>query len=279
MEEYETMARHRGRRAASPYESWARERLEPVLGPLREIDPGGGSRPLHDFEADLPGGAVAAIEVTGQVEAKRLEQASSAQRRFSSLTLPGSRLVWQVGLDPHARVNDIGSGDLRRLLYDMEKKGLRRAQNVGDYRDPFVERLAALGIEFIYAFTAKPGREGAVKVGPGTYSTRGWNGAAIDAWLSGFLASPEGANKLGKLAASNAAERHLVIVLDSFSQPGMGISLSLSDRHEEGTADDAIPSFVPPEPLTNVWLIPIVETWEGLSWTRGGGWTVFAGRP
>ena len=35
---------------------------EPILGTLREIDPGGGPRPLHDFEADLPGGGIAAIE-------------------------------------------------------------------------------------------------------------------------------------------------------------------------------------------------------------------------
>ena len=101
------MARRRGGREPNPYERWARERLEPILGTLREIDPGGGPRPLHDFEADLPGGGIAAIEVTGQVEAKRLEQASSAQRRFDSFTLPGSSFVWQVGLDPRARVNAI----------------------------------------------------------------------------------------------------------------------------------------------------------------------------
>jgi hypothetical protein len=273
------MARRRGGRDPNPYERWARERLEPILGTLREIDPGGGPRSLYDFEADLPGAGIAAIEVTGQVEAKRLEQASSAQRRFDSFTLPGSSLVWQIGLDPRARVNAIRPEDLRRVLHDMEAKGLHRAHNLGDYRDPFVERLTALGIESIYAFTAKPGREGTVQVGPGTYSGRGWNGAAIDEWLSSFLASPEGANKLGKLGASDAAERHLVIVLDLFSQAGMGISMSLSDQQEKGAAEDAIPSFAPPDPLTNVWLIPVVAAWEWLAWTRNGGWAVLAGSP
>jgi hypothetical protein len=273
------MARRRGGREPNPYERWARERLEPILGTLREIDPGGGPRPLHDFEADLPGGGIAAIEVTGQVEAKRLEQASAARRRFDSLTLPGSSCVWQVGLPPHARVNAIRPGDLRHVLHDMETQGLRRAHNLGDYRDPLVERLAVLGIESIYAFTAKPGREGTVQVSPGTYSGRGWSGGAIDAWLSSFLASPEGANKLGKLGASDAAERHLVIVLDSFSQAGMGISLSLSDQHEEGAAEDTIPSFVPPNPLTNMWLIPVVVTWEWLVWTHDSGWAVLTANP
>jgi hypothetical protein len=68
-----------------------------------------------------------------------------------------------------------------------------------------------------------------------------------------------------------------VIVIDLFSQAGMGISMSLSDQQEEGAAEDAIPSFVPPDPLTNVWLIPVVATWEWLAWTRSGGWAVLAG--
>ena len=272
------MARHRGGRKPNPYEQWARQRLEPVLGPLREIDLGGGPRPLHDFEADLPGGAVAAIEVTGQVDRKRLEQAASAQRRFLALTLPGSKLAWQVALEPYAHVNDIRSADVRLLLHDMELTGLRTAHSVGDYRDPFVERLEVLGIESVYAFTARPRRQGVVRVGPGTYSSRGWNGADIDAWLGSFLTSPEGANKLGKLGrAAGAAERHLVIVLDSFSRPGMGVSLSLSDRDEEGPAGAPIPSFVPPHPLTHLWLIPVVEVWEGLLWTGDDGWMVLAG--
>src|ERR1035438_5881326 len=108
------MARRRGGREPNPYERWARERLEPILGTLREIDPGGGPQPLHDFEADLPGGAGAAIEVTGQVEKKRLDQEFSAQRHLSPLTLLGSSFVWQVGLLVHARVNEIKPGDLRR---------------------------------------------------------------------------------------------------------------------------------------------------------------------
>jgi hypothetical protein len=272
------MARRRSGRKPNPYEQWARQRLEPMLGPLREIDPGGGPRPLHDFEADLPDGAVGAIEVTGQVDAKRREQAASAQRRFPGLTLPDSKLAWQVALESHARVNDIRSADLRLLLHDMEAKGVRTAHGVGDYRDPFVERLEALGIESVHAFTARPGREGAVRVDPGTYSSRGWNGADIDAWLGSFLTSREGANKLGKLGrAAGAAERHLVIVLDSFSGAGMGVSLSLSDRDEEGAAGAAIPSFVPVDPLTHLWLIPVVEVWEGLLWARDDGWTVLAG--
>jgi hypothetical protein len=74
--------------------------------------------------------------------------------------------------------------------------------------------------------------------------------------------------------AVDAAERHLVIVLDPFSQAGMGISLGSSDRHEEGAADDAMPSLGLPTPLTHLWLLPVMGSGEGLRWTRDGGWTV-----
>jgi hypothetical protein len=65
-----------------------------------------------------------------------------------------------------------------------------------------------------------------------------------------------------------------VIVVKPFSAAGMGISLGLSDREEEGSADDAIPSLVPPEPLTHLWLMPLMRTGEALRWTRHSGWVV-----
>jgi len=258
-----------------PYELWARDRLEPLLGPLRVIDKKGGPPGLHDFEADLPGGLVAALEVTSEVERERLDLTASAHRRLSALTLPGSSHCWQVGLAADARVNAISPSDLLGLLSDLENQGRRRAVNIGDYQDPFVGRLGALGIESVYAFRAKPGQEGTVKVGPGFYGGRGWGREAVDTWLGAFLASDKGAKKLRKLRrAVAAAEQHLVIVLHPFSQAGMGISLALSDRHEEGAADDAIPSLVPSAPVTHVWLLPVMGTGEGLRWTRDGGWTV-----
>jgi len=88
------------------------------------------------------------------------------------------------------------------------------------------------------------------------------------------VASDRGVKKLAKLGrAVGAAERHLVIVLDPFSQAGMGISLVLSDRDDEGAADDAIPSMVPAMPLTHLWLLPVLGSEEGLRWTRNVGWT------
>src|SRR5262249_28816985 len=97
-------------------ERWARYRLEHVYGPLRVIDRKGGPPGLHDLEADLHGGEVAAIEITSEVEEARLDLAASADRHLSALKLPGSNNVWRVGLPAHARVNAIRSADVLKLL-------------------------------------------------------------------------------------------------------------------------------------------------------------------
>jgi hypothetical protein len=59
-----------------------------------------------------------------------------------------------VGLAPSARVSAIHLPELRRLRCDLEADGRRRALDLGDYRDPFVARLRALGIESVYAVKA-----------------------------------------------------------------------------------------------------------------------------
>jgi hypothetical protein len=255
------------------YEAYAQDRLTPLLGPLRSIDRRGGPSGLHDFEADLPDGSVAALEVTGVVDRQRLSLASAAERRLSSITLPNSKSRWLVGLAAGARVSAIRPDHLRRLLGEVEASGRRSAHNIGDHRDPFVARLRALGIESVYAVNAIAGSEGTLVVQAGSYGGLGWDGATIDRWLSEFLESNQGKNKLSKLGRAQAAERHLVLVLDPFSPAGMGIPLALTARHERGPANHATPSFIAPEPLTHLWLLPAFTMMrEALHWTRDGGW-------
>jgi hypothetical protein len=257
------------------YEAWAHDRLTPLLAPLRRTDRRGGPPGLHDFEATLADGSVAALEVTAEVDAQRLSLASSAGRRLSAITLANSESLWLVGLAAGARVSAISPDDLRQLLSELEASGRRNTHDLGDYRDPFVARLRALGIESVYAVKAKAGSEGMVMVRPGTYGGWGWDGAAIDRWLAEFLVSNQGINKVSKLGRARAAQRHLFIVLDSFSPAGMGIPLGLTARRERGAADYALPSLVPPNPLTHMWLLPaFTVTSDALRWVRDGGWSV-----
>ena len=236
----------------------------------------GGPPRVHDFEADLPGGLVAALEVTSEVESDRLSVASEIRRRgLSRYPLPGLNSLWSVRLTDDARVRNLSRrhDELRQLLSDLEAQGARYAHNMGDYHNPVVGKLRALGIGSVYRLST--GRGGGVVMGSDAYGGFGWDGPVIDAWLDGLLASSQGINKLEKLdRAEHASERHLVIVVDSFSQAGMGIPLGLTDRDEPGAAPYVMPSLVPPERLTHVWLLPTMTAPEGLHWTRDGEWTV-----
>jgi len=160
-----------GQRELDEYEQCARDRLEPVLGPWRQMDPGGGPGGQHDFEVNLAGGGFAAIEVTGEVEADRREL-ESLVKRLPAFTVPGSLWRWQVGLRAGVRQRRVSSG-LVALLTDMEKAGRRHAHYREDYRDPLVQRLRDLGVEFVYAWVpTDPAHRGSVILGPGTYA--GW---------------------------------------------------------------------------------------------------------
>jgi hypothetical protein len=178
--------------------------------------------------------------VTGEVDRKRLDLAASAERHLSSMTLPNSTFIWTVRLAAGARVRAIEPDKLFPLLSAMEASGRRRVLDTGDPRDPVVAQLRALRIEAVSAVPAKAGSEGKVLVRPGTYGGWGCGGPAIDEWLETFFASDQGVNKLRKLGRAGAKERHLVIVLDSFSQAGLGVPVGLQSRREPGAVASRI---------------------------------------
>ena len=274
------MAKRRGKRKLDVYERCARDLLEPVLGPLKVIDPGGGPVSLHDFEATLPSGLVAAIEVTGDVVGAELALDVAARRHFSSLTLPGSGRRWLVAPASDARVNEVKTGDLRLLMYEMEKQGRWGAHRQGDYGDEIVRQLRELRVESVYSWVPAGGRAaGAVMVDSRVYGGWGWDGAATCEWLDTFLASKQGGNKLGKLDRTCAAERHLVVMLDPRSPAGLCLPVGLTDLQGPGEADAALAGFVPPQTLTHLWLLPMVTDWLGLTWVRGQGWAVWRAQP
>jgi hypothetical protein len=236
------------------YELWARDRLEPLLGSLRVIDKKGGPPGLHDFEADLPDGSVAAIEVTSEVDSGRLSVASEIRRSgLSRYSAPGLNSLWSVRLTDEARVSVLHRrrDELRRLLSDLEAQAGRSAHAMGDCRSEVVQLLRALGIGLVHRLST--GRGAGVLMGSDAYGGFGWDGPGIDTWLDGLLASGQGINKRETLGrAEHAAERHLVVVLDTFSQAGIGIPLGQTDLDEPGANPYVMPSLVPPEPLTDV---------------------------
>jgi hypothetical protein len=190
------------------------------------------------------------------------------------LNLPLTAWWWTVYLSSAARVRDLAEEVLAAVLRDLESAGRRYVSGMGDYWDPAVRRLRDLGIESVHGLDPGPERAaGAVKVMAGVYGQWEWPGSKVDTRLTDVFASQQGANKVLKLARADAAQRHLVVVLDSPSAPGLGIPLGLTSRHELG-AEYEMPSVEPPAPVTHVWLIPTPSNSEGLMWVQQTGWGV-----
>jgi len=70
------------------------------------IDCAGGTPGLHDFEADLPNGTVAAVEVTGDMNSDRLTPEAELERQdLSSFSCLPSGVLARSALTDCARSN------------------------------------------------------------------------------------------------------------------------------------------------------------------------------
>lgn len=262
-------------------ERWARERLEqlePQLGSLRVTDLKGGPPGMHDFEGTGHEGT-AVLEVTSVVEPGRQAVMAEISQRGKSLPLPDSASQWLLYLRNDARIRELTRrrDDVRQLLSEFEGRGVRSALGCKDHPDEALAQLWRLGIAA--AHYGRTRTEGRALLCTDAYAGFAWRGEHIDHWLEDFLVSGQGANKLQKLARADASERHLVVVYDTFTPLGIGIPLGLSSRHDEGAADYVMPSIAPPEPLTDLWLLPFVASEEVLRWNRASGWTILSGEP
>jgi len=254
-------------------ERWARRLLERTVGQTRVTDRKGGPEGRHDLEAVLPDGRIAAIEITSEADQARLSVAAAARRHLSTVTVPGSQFAWLVNVTPQANVRTLRkSAGLVALLTDMEQQGQSSASALSDYRDPWRDRLEAFGIQSVHGLEGSA-RPGAVYVVPDIVASYGWVRPTADKWITDFLASELGKNKLNKLGKADAPERHLVVLIHPDTDAGLGIAGSLADLRD-GAVGDALPSVVPPSPLTHLWLMAPTDPPRAFRWTDISGWAV-----
>ena len=101
-----------------------------------------------------------------------------------------------------------------------------------------------------------------------------WNGAATSGGSAATWRIRSDSKKMRKLGRADAAERHLVVVLDPRTTAGLRIPLGLVDWKMPGALAGLLPVFAPPEPLTGIWLVPSSAEGLGLAWRRGLGWAI-----
>ncbi|GAA1243446.1 hypothetical protein [Oryzihumus leptocrescens] len=257
----------------SPTEAWARNRLEPFLGHLELADVP-GTTGKHDFE-HLEGETVTdAVEVTAWTDSDRsaLRSALSDQTELRI----NSKLSWSVSIYPLTRVEELTrSPELPELLAAAEQQGVRKLPSA--VSPELISAVARLGIEAVFAHDPAPGREGVVRITTGTFAASGWDGPEIDKWLDDAFAGEQLARRVRKLERANADRRHLFLALDTDTSAGMGVSLALDSSFLPGAAGLAMPNFVPPTPLTDLWLWPRMPG-AGLRYSDPDGWSVVQDR-
>lgn len=228
----------------------------------------GAPEGMYDF--DLSADETAwAVEVTATTNANRKRVTAGIRSNgITSVPIEG-HTTWVVGLHDDAQVKGIAV-QLPAVLGEMSARGQLRLSDHDDFADPLVRALDQLRVQSVYGMEGTG--EAKILLQPAAFGGWGWQGPEVDSWFSEWLQGDQAANKLRKLARS-PDRKMLVIVLDSFSQPGLGIPLGLSTRLERG-ADYVMPTVSPPPELSALWLLPDTLSGEGLAWREGRGWSV-----
>jgi len=132
-----------------------------------------------------------------------------------------------AALRPTARMKSLRA-DLPPLLQTLEGRGIREARpEVWWEPGPYDETLRALGI--LHLFQSGTDYAGSVyfTIEQGLERTGGavpTDGRPLVEWLATWLARPDKADNLAKLAASGAEERHLFLIVPVFAEAPFAVA-------------------------------------------------------
>ncbi|MGH2659405.1 MAG: hypothetical protein ACRDHS_07010 [Actinomycetota bacterium] len=175
----------------------------------------GSAQGMYDLKILYPDRAPGAIEVTAAADAESIALGKLVYDRERWI-VPGITGGWMVVLQPTARMKNLRA-QLPALLRTLESQSIRWAQpEVWWEPGPFGDALRALGI--LHLFQSGTDFPGSVylNIEQGLERTTGilpTDGRPLLEWLSVWLARPDKAENLAKLAASGADERHLFLNL------------------------------------------------------------------
>lgn len=250
-------------------EEWARGVVERELGVPVVIHDDNSDNYMYDLEAYLPGEQIAAIEVTAAHDQRLAELYGVLDGR---LILGGIVGGWNVHIRPTARYRRVVKA-LPCLLADLEQRGIStlRAADSAD--------LEAFGIE--WAWQGSTSFPGSVYVHLDLPSERTGGYVTSDTgplleWIEAVLVSELCQGMRRNLRASDAAERHIFLLLPGFTgdadfevwSPLTHDSIELPRR----------PPMLP-DPVTHVWVASTFDLGAGLRWTPDSGWTTFHKHP
>lgn len=254
-------------------EQWAAKMIEAaMLAPAQQHDD--GSRPgMYDLDIVLPGGDIAAVEVTAAGDPVAIEHWNlmNGGDRWIVDTIHGG---WMVEVHVGSSWKRL-KAELPALLAELEMLKIS-AIDVGYATSNHLKRVAAdLGIssasqsgtEFpgsiymTFAMSPQEERDGDISD----------QGEPLATWLSEFLRKRQQADVLHKLASSGADQRHAFIFLPGFNTAPWAVNYLLIQQ------DPPVPIIGPnlPDPVTHVWAVSTWNSGVGLRWSPRLGWLTF----
>ncbi len=247
-------------------EEWARQMIEAELGcPVIEHDD--NSVPsMYDLRIDY-GNTSVPVEVVQAADGQSIAA-------WKTIHEPGGVWIddsllggWNLRLNPAARLRN-KKPQIIALLAQLETRGMN-----GLHDDADIETARRLGV--LRASRASTTRPGSVYVMVDRPSqAAGWvtsKSDCVSEWIGEFLADPSRADVCHKLAMSESAEAHAMVLVHGFTNAPFGVVDALiSDTSELPFKDPALPS-----PISHVWIVSMWTLGHGFRWSSEAGWSRF----
>lgn len=253
-------------------EAWAAACLEAALPGVEVRQYDDNSREaMHDLDIVRGETLVGACEVTTAADGQLIglwNEVNGARERHIE---PGLQGGWMLSLKPACRRKKLMAG-MRPFLEDLEAREITQAGWYGEH--PEVEgAMDALGIDHVFqsASTSYPGsvyftiRLPSDKDGGVVPET----GDSLCEWLEAWVADPARSRKVEKLMKSEAPEKHLFVILPSFSEAPF-VAFDPLMRN-----DGPLPtkSLELPDGLTHLWVMSMWSDGDLFAWETANGWT------
>lgn len=246
-------------------EKLARRRLEPYLGALEPTDlPGTSGLPDYKLKSPTASGHV---EVTSRPDKRRrMQRAAIHKRPTFQVNTPGD---WRLHLYPQVDTRELPNArGLETVLNAAKHAG--RLLMAGNCHPDVAKVMHSLGIEGA-TYRATGGSIGTVTVTGGSTGAIGTQGDGVDKWLEAAFQEPGILDHVEKLRRAGGDRRHLFLHVDSTSEAGLGIGLALEASTNPGAAPYRLPTFEPPDDVTDLWVWPD-SPGPGLHYARQHGW-------
>lgn len=252
-------------------EAWAAACLEAALPGVgvRQYDDN-SREAMHDLDIVRGETLVGACEVTSAADGRLIglwNEVNGPKGRHIESGLQGG---WTLSLKPACRRKKLMAG-IRPFLEDLESRQITQAGWYAEHPDVEVT-MDALGIDHVFQSprTSYPGSVYFMIDLPSEMSGGAVpeTGDPLCEWLEGWVADPSRARKVDKLLKSAAPEKHLFVILPSFSEAPF-VAFDPLMRN-----DGPLPTkpLELPDGLTHLWVMSMWSDGDLFAWEPANGW-------